>query len=368
MVKQFFVFALAVSLALPLSVRASQNTTSLPLTGTYSGLTAAGIINGANDTMISNFSGTSAPSSPTNYQYWADTTNSLLKFYDGSNWLPMGKFSSSFWNPMANGVLSLLPASTGSSNAYVVTQTPAISSYRTGQLYGFIANFANTGTATVDFGPGAITIKKNYNTNLAANDIKSGQAVVGYYDGASFQMTSQLGNASTGGTVTSVATGTGLTGGTITSTGTLSLATIANNTVLGNVSGSTAAPSAITPSQILSGISTTQGTVLYYNGSNWVALSPGSSGQILQTNGAGANPSWVAKPTPGFSSCTTVTASAASTSVSATCGSGYTMTGGGCYPNTNPSDVRATYPSGSQTWICVFTTSSGNTAYVRCCQ
>jgi hypothetical protein len=43
---------------------------------------------------------------------------------------------------------------------------------------------------------------------------------------------------------------------------------------------------------LLDNISTTQGTILYYNGTNWVALSPGTSGHFLQTLGAGANPAW----------------------------------------------------------------------------
>src|ERR1041385_3880934 len=39
-----------------------------------------------------------------------------------------------------------------------------------------------------------------------------------------------------------------------------------------------------------------QGDILYYNGSDWVRLAAGTSGKVLQTNGAAANPSWV---TPG---------------------------------------------------------------------
>jgi hypothetical protein len=35
-----------------------------------------------------------------------------------------------------------------------------------------------------------------------------------------------------------------------------------------------------------------QGDVLYYNGTSWVRLGAGTSGQFLKTNGAGANPSW----------------------------------------------------------------------------
>ena len=48
-----------------------------------------------------------------------------------------------------------------------------------------------------------------------------------------------------GGTVVSIASGTGLTGGPITTSGTLSLAPIANLRALGNVSGSNAAPVAV---------------------------------------------------------------------------------------------------------------------------
>jgi|DEB0MinimDraft_6_1074348.scaffolds.fasta_scaffold00759_2 hypothetical protein len=48
-----------------------------------------------------------------------------------------------------------------------------------------------------------------------------------------------------GGTVVSIASGTGLTGGPITTSGTLSLASIANLRALGNVSGSNAAPTEV---------------------------------------------------------------------------------------------------------------------------
>lgn len=44
---------------------------------------------------------------------------------------------------------------------------------------------------------------------------------------------------------------------------------------------------------LLDGISTTQGTIIYYNGTDWVALAPGTPGYVLQTKGAGQNPAWV---------------------------------------------------------------------------
>ena len=64
-----------------------------------------------------------------------------------------------------------------------------------------------------------------------------------------------------------------------------------------------------------------QGDILYRNATNWVRLAAGTSGQLLQTNGAGANPSWVtssatdelvgvsaADTTPGYLSDKLITA------------------------------------------------------------
>lgn len=54
--------------------------------------------------------------------------------------------------------------------------------------------------------------------------------------------------------------------------------------------GQTSASTAI--QSFLDTISTTQGTILYRGASSWAALSPGTSGQVLRTGGASANPSW----------------------------------------------------------------------------
>ena len=56
-------------------------------------------------------------------------------------------------------------------------------------------------------------------------------------------------------------------------------------------------PPAANIQTLLDGISNTQGSILYRSASEWVALAPGTSGNVLSTNGAGANPSWVA-PSP----------------------------------------------------------------------
>lgn len=41
-----------------------------------------------------------------------------------------------------------------------------------------------------------------------------------------------------------------------------------------------------------------QGQVLYHNGTRWVALGVGTSGQFLRTKGAGVNPDWASAPLP----------------------------------------------------------------------
>lgn len=48
----------------------------------------------------------------------------------------------------------------------------------------------------------------------------------------------------------------------------------------------------------------TQGGILYRNASTWVCLGPGTLGQVLSTNGAGANPGWV--PAAGGGTVTSV--------------------------------------------------------------
>lgn len=47
---------------------------------------------------------------------------------------------------------------------------------------------------------------------------------------------------------------------------------------------------------LLDNLSPTQGSLLFRGATGWQSLSPGTSGQILSTGGAGANPSWIDSP------------------------------------------------------------------------
>ena len=65
-----------------------------------------------------------------------------------------------------------------------------------------------------------------------------------------------------------------------------------SRTVTGDVSGTFPGPLAVNDLTITG---EQQGSILYYDGSNWVELPPGTAGNVLQTNGVGANPTWVAR-------------------------------------------------------------------------
>jgi len=70
------------------------------------------------------------------------------------------------------------------------------------------------------------------------------------------------------------------------------LADVATDSVLGRTASGTGAVSALGATDVLDMLGSTQGNILYRNGTVWTALAPGTAGQVLQTGGVGANPSW----------------------------------------------------------------------------
>jgi len=92
---------------------------------------------------------------------------------------------------------------------------------------------------------------------------------------------------------------TGVTGTLPIANGGTGASTSAANTVFGNNTSSTAAPAFNTVSSFLdNAFSNTQGAVLYRGASTWAGLAVGTSGQVLTSGGAAANPSWTT-PTTG---------------------------------------------------------------------
>jgi len=84
-------------------------------------------------------------------------------------------------------------ASSGGTDAYAITLSPALGAYATGQSFLFQADVGNTGTASLNInGLGAKTILKLHDTALVTGDIEAGQIVQVAYDGTNFQMNSQI--------------------------------------------------------------------------------------------------------------------------------------------------------------------------------
>jgi len=71
------------------------------------------------------------------------------------------------------------------------------------------------------------------------------------------------------------------------------MATMADGTIKSNISGGVAVPADNTITAVLDKLfGTTQGSVIYRGAASWASLAPGSAGQLLQSGGPAANPSW----------------------------------------------------------------------------
>lgn len=161
----------------------------------------------------------------------------------------------------------------GTGDAITATYAPAITAPVNGMLLRVRAPGANTITNPT-FAPNGLTartITKNNGSALAVGEYGTGQDLLLSYD-SSGPHWDLLNLAQTAG------------------------GAIADQRLLGNVSGGAALPSALTITQSLDILSSTQGQIPYRGASAWGALAAGSAGQILQANGVGADPSWAEKP------------------------------------------------------------------------
>ena len=108
-------------------------------------------------------------------------------------------------------------------------------------------------------------------------------------------------------------------GGALSSDLTLSIAPIASGDILGNSSGSSASPQGTTLSSVIdTAMGSTVGNILYRSTGGWTSLTPGTTGQVLQTQGAGSPPIW--GTTTGTGTVTSVDGSGGTT--------GMTLSGG----------------------------------------
>lgn len=116
--------------------------------------------------------------------------------------------------------------------------------------------------------------------------VSTGSIVTGTFPALDIATQSIPGNRLVNGTITS----TQIQGASVSRT---RLANMADGMIMSNISGATASPADNSLTSILDySIGSAQGTIAYRGASGWNALTPGLSGQLLQSGGAGGNPSW----------------------------------------------------------------------------
>lgn len=90
----------------------SQNTVTIPTSGTLSGAALVAGINAAFDTLATNFLGAAAPSLPKGGQFWINNAVPALwpvQIYDGAQWISLGSIdtaNNTFVHSVANGTLA----------------------------------------------------------------------------------------------------------------------------------------------------------------------------------------------------------------------------------------------------------------------
>ena len=202
----------------------------------------------------------------------------------------------------------------GSINGNAATATTATTASTASKVANALTvNDSGTGSASGATFDGSSAVTISYNTIGAPK--ADGTGASGTWN------INISGNAATATSSGSSTTASNLAGGTA---GQIPYQTGANATSFtavgssGQVLSSTAgsAPTWISASGLLDNISSTQGVVLYRDSTAWAALATATAGYLLQTGGAGANPSWVNPATLSVSYA--ATAGSATTATTAT--------------------------------------------------
>jgi len=113
------------------------------------------------------------------------------------------------------------------------------------------------------------------------------------------------------------------------------MANLANHNLIGRNTSGSGVPEAITATQLVDWIGSTQGDLLYRDSSAWAVLAPGTAGFVLKSGGAAANPSWVTENAAVVASALT---DGATIAVDASLGKVFDVTFGGSRQFLNPTN------------------------------
>jgi hypothetical protein len=289
------------------------------------------------------------------YQCWADTSAApdiAFKRFDGTQWVTFGVLdvSAHSWTPYRDGAPVVAVATSGSAADLTTGTLPAARLPNpSGSTLGGVQSLASTASKWLDsistsgvphtsqpafsdisgswscgqapaFSGDISTTAGSCSATIGATKVKSSMlnadvfSTAHTWSGQQSFVAPVLGTPASGVATNLTGTASGLTAGNVltnadmtgdvTSVGNATtigsnkvtnakLATAADGTIKSNISGSTAAPSDNTITSVLDKLfGTTRGSVIYRGASSWAAMTPGTPGQFLTTQGAGANPNW----------------------------------------------------------------------------
>lgn len=177
--------------AIPMLLSGIQDTSGVPLNGGTVNFYAAGTT--SDQAVYSDQAKSTAAANP----YTLDSNGQAQLYADGNYKLVIKDSGGSTLYTWDNLLFGLDDATsvwagtaTGSSNAYAITPSPAITVYAEGQTFSFLANHTSSGAATLNVnGLGATTLKNTDGSAIGASDLVSGGLYNAAYNGTDFQLT-----------------------------------------------------------------------------------------------------------------------------------------------------------------------------------
>lgn len=161
---------------------ASQGSCVMPTSGTVSGLTLVNDINACNNSLISLWSGASAPASPQAGQLWFNTSTNYIQQYDGTQWANLWFVDASnhlIAPPIGGGITTASLAGAGTTNLGSIPQAfktvsgsgATITSFGSSAITGSIHVVKFAGANTITYNASSLLTPGLANITTAAGDI-----------------------------------------------------------------------------------------------------------------------------------------------------------------------------------------------------